>query len=210
MMLKEYPECFGSYKVYETVRGVMLNYAREIDIDKMIGTVMADEGSPENFLKKLAVHSKRHMNVNKASKMIMAIKDKLADLIGIHVEPKDITITKNGNDVLKIYVENKTDAMIKFKVGVQQIDRDYTALIYDPVKNFTHTKMIKGFPIEPNKAHVFKFKLKPDVFGIQDLYELKKNNRITITLGMQAAADGIDGMKTALQKIPVNIVRVKL
>lgn len=210
MLLKDYPECFGSYKIYEVVKKVMLNYARETDIDQIIGAVLADGGAPENFLKKIAVHSKRHLNVNKSSEMVMAIKEKLMDLVGVHIEPKEITVTKDGKDVMSVFVENRTDGLFKFKVGVQQIDRDNTSIIFDPVKNYAHTKMIKSYVIEPNKAHVFKFIIKPDVFGIHDLYDLKKNNSVRITLGMQIAADGVDGLKTNMYKVPVNIVKVKL
>ncbi|MDD5181784.1 MAG: hypothetical protein PHC66_01275 [Candidatus Nanoarchaeia archaeon] len=210
MLVKDFPECFGSYKIYEIVRDTMLHYARDIDVQRMIDAIVADGATPADFLRKLAVHSKRHVNASKASEMIMAIKDKITSLIGVYVEPREVRITKDGSETVRIYVENKMDAMFKFKVGMQQLERESTSLLHDNVKNFSYTKMIKAMPIEAGATHVFKFLIKPDVFGIQDIYELKKNNQVSIMLGMQVAVDGVDGQKTPLHKIPVNIVKAKL
>lgn len=209
-MVKDFPECFGSYKIYEIVRNTMINYARETDIQQIFNAMVADNATPADFLRKLAVHSKRHVNVSKATEMIMAIKDKLSSLIGVYVEPREVKITKDGSETIRVYVENKMDAMFKFKVGVQQLERESTSLLYDNVKNFSYTKMIKAIPIAAGTTHVFKFMIKPDVFGINDIYELKKNNQVSIMLGMQVAVDGVDGQKTPLHKIPVNIVKAKL
>jgi hypothetical protein len=209
MLVKEYPECFGSYKIYEIVRNTMMHYARETDIQQIFNAMVADNATPADFLRKLAVHSKRHVNVSKSTEMIMAIKDKLSSLIGVYVEPREVKITKDGSETVRVYVENKMDAMFKFKVGVQQLERESTSLLYDNVKNFSYTKMIKAIPIAAGATHVFKFVIKPDVFGINDIYELKKNNQVSIMLGMQVAVDGVDGQKTPLHKIPVNIVKAK-
>lgn len=100
--------------------------------------------------------------------------------------------------------------MIKMKVGVQQVDRKFTALLYDPVKNFSYTKLIKSQIVGPGKAGVFKFIIKPDVYGIQDLYELNDKKELFITLGTQAEADGVDGVKTSVIKIPVKISKVRI
>lgn len=210
MLVKDFPECFGSYKIYEIVRDTMLHYARDVDVQRMIDAIVADSATPADFLRKLAVHSKRHVNASKASEMIMAIKDKVSALIGVYVEPREVRITKDGSETIRVYVENKMDAMFKFKVGIQQLERESTSLLHDSVKAFSYTKMIKAMPIEAGATHVFKFLIKPDVFGIQDIYELKKNNIVSIMLGMQVAVDGVDGQKTPLHKIPVNIVKAKL
>jgi len=210
MLVKDFPECFGSYKIYEIVRNTMLHYAREVDIQQIFNAMVADNATPADFLRKLAVHSKRHVNAAKSTEMVMAIKDKLTSLIGVYVEPREVRITKEGSETIRIYVENKMDAMFKFKVGLQQLDRETTSLLHDHVKQFTYTKMIKSIPIAAGETHVFKFLIKPDVFGINDIYELKKNSKLLFTLGMQVAVDGVDGQKTLLHKIPVSIVKAKL
>lgn len=209
-MIKEFPECFGSYKIYEIARDTMLHYVRDIDVQKMIDAIVADGATPADFLRKLAIHSKRHVNASKASEMLMAIKDKISALIGVYVEPREVKITKDGNETIRVYVENKMDAMFKFKVGIQQLEKESTSLLYDSVRNFTYTKMVKAMPIAAGATHVFKFVVKPDVFGINDIYELKKNNQLSIMLGMQVAVDGVDGQKTLLHKIPVSIVKAKI
>jgi len=210
MLVKDFPECFGSYKLYEIARDTMMHYARDIDVQKMIDAIVADGATPADFLRKLAVHSKRHVNASKASEMIMAIKEKISNLIGVYVEPREVRITKDGSETIRVYVENKMDAMFKFKVGMQQLERETTSLLYDNVKSFSYTKMVKAMPIAAGATHVFKFLIKPDVFGIQDIYELKKNSQVSIMLGMQVAVDGVDGQRTPLHKIPVNIVKAKL
>jgi hypothetical protein len=210
MLTKTYPEYFGSYKLYETVRNILLKNFREVDIENMFNEMNIIDAHPDNFMKKLGQVMQKHAQSTKCSNILMDIKERLSDLIGINVEPPRIVMTKHEKPILKITIQNKTDGMLKFRVGVEQIDRKYTALLYDPVKTFTYTKMIKSHLIEPDKIYAFKFVIKPDVFGIQDLYELKKTGKLNITLGMQADAEGIDGLKSTARKINVEIVKMKL
>jgi hypothetical protein len=209
MLLKDYPEYFASYKIYEIIRNTMRRYAREQDIEKMLNDMAAKDTTPENFLRQLGLVSKRHMNIDKSSKMIMEITENIGKMIGYSIEPKELVLTKEGRAVLKVMVENKTDATLKFRVGVQQFDREYTAIIFNPVKNYSLTKLIKSSIIDPGKVHAFNFIIKPDVFGVDDLYELKKNNKIRFMIGMQIAIEGVEGMKTRILKLPVDIVKHK-
>lgn len=210
MLTKTYPEYFGSYKICETVRNVLLKNFREVDIENMFNEMYLIDAHPDNFMKKLGQVMQKHAQSTKCSNVMMDIKERLSDLIGITIEPPRIVMTKNEKPVLKITVHNKTDGIFKFRVGVEQLDRKYTALLYDPVKTFTYTKIIKSHLIEPDKIYAFKFIIKPDVFGIQDLYEMKKTGKLNITLGMQVEAEGIDGLKSAARKINVEIVKMKL
>lgn len=210
MLSKVYPEYFVSYKIYETVREVLLKNLRESDVDKIINEMSLVDSKPDNFFKKLAEVLQKHVQSVKCTNILSDIKEKLMDLIEVKAEPSKITITKNETQPLKLIVTNKTDALLKFRVGLEQLDRKYTALLLDPVKAFTYTKIIKTHPIEPDKMYAFKFMIKPDVFGIQDIYELKKNGKLNITLGYQVEADGVDGLKSKPNKINVEIVKVKL
>jgi len=210
MLIKNYPEFFASYKIYELVKNTMKGYMREKEVEQVISGLMAAEAKPDNFIKKLAVVASKYLPLTRNNDMIIRIKEKISDLAKVGVEPKKIVISKNGKETLRVSVENKTEATLKFRVGVQQLDRTYTALIHDAVTNFSKTKSIKAGIIEPNKVHVFKFIIKPDIYGIQDLYELKKNKKISMTLGMQVDAEGIEGLKTPLSKIGLDIVTVKI
>jgi len=210
MLVKTFPEFFASYNVYEIVRDVLSKKMREKDVNSVIRELINSEAKPDNYLKKLALVLKRHVHATKASNIIMEIKGKLKNLIDVTIQPEEIEISKNGKAMLKIYVQNKLETMIKIKVGVQQIDRKFTALLYDPVKNFSYTKLIKSQIVGPGKAGVFKFIIKPYVYGIQDLYELNNKKKLIVTLGTQAEADGIDGVKTRVTKIPVKISKVKI
>lgn len=210
MLLKDFPDYFASYKIYETVRNTMKRYAREKDIDQMLNELMTKEADPSNFLRKLSVVCKRHINITKASKMMMEIRENLCNLMVYKVDPANLTITKTGADYIKVYVSNKTDATFKFKVGIQQLNRDFTAIIFNTLKNFTTTKLVKSAIIEPGKMFTFKFTIKPDIYGIDDLYELKNNNQIKFMLGMQIGVEGIDSMKTNIIKYPVKVIKHRL
>lgn len=210
MLVKTFPEFFASYKVYEIVKDVLSKNMREKDVNQVMKELISSEAKPDNYLKTLALILKRHVHATKASNIIMRIKERLKALIDVGIQPETIEISKNGKAVLKIYVQNKLEDMAKIKVGVQQVDRKYTALLYDPVKNFSYTKLIKSQIVSPGKMGVFKFIIKPDVYGIQDLYELNEKKELIITLGMQAEVDGIDGIKTKVYKIPVKISKVKI
>ncbi len=210
MLVKTFPEFFASYKVYEIVKDVLSKNLREKDVNQVMKELISSGAKPDDYLKKMAMILKRHVHATRASSMIMAIKERLKGLIEYSIEPDSIEISKNGKAVLKVYVQNKTETMLKIKVGVQQVDRKYTALLYDPVKNFSYTKLIKSQFVGGNKMGTFKFMIKPDVYGIQDLYELNEKKELKITLGMQAEAEGINGLKTKVIKIPVKISKVKI
>ena len=210
MRVKTFPEIFASYKVYDIVKDELNKTMREVDANKVIKSVISTEAKPEDFLKKMALILRKHVHATKASKIIMNIKERLKGSINYKIEPERIELSKKGKQLLKIYIENKTDATLKLKVGLQQVDRKYTALIFDPVKNFGYTKLVKSKIVDSGKMGVFKFLIKPDVYGIQDLYELRNKKELKITLGMQAEAEGIDGLKTSVERIPVKIVKVKI
>ncbi len=210
MLVKTFPELFASHKIYDTVKDVLSKNLREKDVDLVIRELISSEAKPEDFLKKLALILRRHVHATKASNIIMRIKEKLKGLVDFGIQPERIMISKNGKEILKIYVQNKTETTLRFKVGIQQIDRKYTALLYDPVKSFGYTKLIKSQIINPGKMGVFKFVIKPDIFGIQDLYELNNKKELLITLGVQVEADGVDGLRTSVVKVPVKIVKVKI
>jgi len=210
MLAKIYPEYFASYKVYETVKNVLLKNLREVDVEKVFNEMGIADAKPENLVKKLATVLQKHAQSMKCSVILTEIKEKLSGLIDVSVQPSSVIMTKNESQVLKVMIHNKTDTTLKFRVGVEQLDRKVTALLFDPVKSFCYTKVIKSHVIEPDKIYAFKFIIKPDVFGIQDLYELKKNGRLNMTLGFQAEADGIEGLRSTPKKIDVGIVKVKL
>lgn len=210
MLVKTFPEFFASYKVYEIVKDVLIKNMREKDANQVIKELISSEAKPDNYLKVLALILKRHVHATKASSIIMRIKERLKSLIDVGIDPEAIEISKNGKAVLKVYVQNKMESMLKIKVGVQQVDRKYTALLYDPVKTFSYTKLIKSQFVNGGKMGVFKFIIKPDVYGIQDLYELNEKKELHITLGVQAEADGVDGVKTGVFKVPVKISKVKI
>ncbi|MCD6576275.1 MAG: hypothetical protein J7K73_03895 [Nanoarchaeota archaeon] len=210
MLVKTFPEFFASYKVYEIVKDVLLKNMREKDANQVIKELISSEAKPDNYLKVLALILKRHVHATKASSIIMRIKEKLKSLIDVGIDPEAIEISKNGKAILKVYVQNKMESMFKIKVGVQQVDRKYTALLYDPVKTFSYTKLIKSQFVNGGKMGVFRFIIKPDVYGIQDLYELNEKKELHITLGVQAEVDGVDGVKTGVFKIPVKISKVKI
>ena len=210
MRVKSFPEFFATYKIYEIVMDVLKKNLREKDAKLVITDLVNQDAKPNDFLKKLALVLKKHTHPTKASNILMKIKERLKELLDVEIEPREIILTKNGKAVLKVRVANRTEAMLKIRVGVEQIGRKYTAIIYDPAKSFGHTKVIKSQIVEAGKVGVFKFIIKPDIFGIQDIYELNKNKELSITLGIQAEADGIDGLKTSVMKVPVKIVKVKI
>jgi hypothetical protein len=203
-----YPEYFGSYKIYETVRERLLKSLREVDVDKVIDGMALLDPRPEDFVKKLALALQKHVQSAKGNNIVLGVKEGLRELIDVDSDPKKITMSKHGRSSLKIVVQNRTDAMLKFRLGVEQVDRKFTALLFDPVKSFSHTKLVKSHLIEPGKAYAFKYLIKPDVFGVQDLYELKKNGKLNITLGYQVEVDGVDGMRSEAKKVDVEIVKV--
>lgn len=206
MQVKVMPEFFVSYKVYEIVMEV-LNSLGEKNCEKILRELINSEPK-EGFLKNLALILKKHFHASKASNVILKIKEKLSRLLTFKIDPKEIEISKNGKEVLRVYVQNNTEVVLKFRVGVQQIDRKYTAILYDPVKAFGYTKLVKSKIIDPSKIGVFKFLIKPDIYGIQDLYDLNKNKEINITLGVQIEAEGVDGVKSKVIKVPVKITKV--
>ena len=210
MLVKDFPEFFASYNIYEIVDGVLKRNFSSKDVDKILNELMHLEAKPNDFISKLGQVLRKHTYAGKASKILMDIKERLGGLIATDIVPKSIEMTKDEKKVLKVLVENRTDAVLKFRVGVQQIGRAETSLLYDAVKNYCLTKLVKSHIIQPKKVHAFKFYIKPDVFGIHDLYDLKKKKKIKITLGMQAEADGVDGLRTTTEKVDVNIVQVKL
>lgn len=210
MAMKSFPEFFVCSKVYEVVERVLKRNLRETDVEKVMNEMMLAEAKPDNFVKKLATVLNKHTHATKASGAIMDIKDELKSLIGITVKPKKVELTKSGKVVLEVAVENRTDATLKFRVGIKQLDRAYTAVLFDPVKGYSFTKFIKSSIIPEGKMHVFKFQIKADVFGIQDLYELKQKKKLMILLGLQVDVEGVDGLVSAPEKVEVNFVKVRI
>lgn len=210
MKLETFPEFFVSHKAYDIVRDELSKNMSEKDVKQSIKEMISMEPNPNNFLKELGMVLKRHVYAAKASNIIMNIKEKLKGLVEFKVKPEKIEISKNGKEVMKVYVENKTETMLKIKVGVKQIDRKYTALLYDPVKNFGYTKLVKSRIVEAGEIGTFKFIIKPDVYGIQDLYELKGKREINMNFGIQVEADNFCGTKSSIKKVPVKIVKVKI
>lgn len=210
MLAKIYPEYFASYKIYEAVKNVLLKNLREADIEKIFNEMSVVEAKPENFVKKLVVVLQKHVQSMKCANIVQDVKEKLTELIDVKVEPRRVEMTKNEAVTVKVMVHNKTDTMLKFRVGMEQLDRKVTALLYDPVKAFCYTKIVKSHLIEPDKIYAFKFIIKADVFGIQDMYELKKNGKLSMVMGYQAEADGVDGLRSRPDKLNVDIVKVKV
>jgi hypothetical protein len=210
MLVKSFPEFFASYKIYEVVEGILKRNMREVDVNKVINELMLVEAKPSDFIRKLAVVLNKHIHSGKVNAVILDIKEALRDLIGLEVEPRKIELTKSGKEILRVSVENKTDAALKFRVGIKQLDRTYTAVLFDSVQGYSFTKFIKSSVIEPGKVHIFKFQIKADVFGIQDLYELKQKKKLMILLGLQVEAEGVDGLVSSTQKVEVNFVQVRI
>ena len=209
MLVKTFPDYFGTYKIYEAVKEVLDKNLRKTDTNKVLAQLKHEEAQPENFMRKLSLVLKRHVHGKRVSSIMMKIKEQISELMDVEYEPEKIEFQKNGNAVLKVRVENKTEAMLKFKVGLEQLDHKNSAIIYNPVKNFTVSRLVKGKIIQAGKIHTYKFKLKPDIFEINDLYELKKKNELNLKLGFQVKAEGIDGFKSKTEKVPVTIYRVR-
>lgn len=210
MIVKTYPEFFGSYKVYEIVKNVLSKNMRDKESELIIRDLINAEAKSTDFIKKMALLLKKYVAATKSSEIIMALKERLRGLIDVEIEPKQIEMPKTGSKIVKIYVVNNTDTTVKLRAGLQQIDRKYTALIHDTVKNFGYTKIIKTQIVDAGKMATFKFLIKPDVFGIQDLHELTKNKELKITLGTQVEIDNIEGIQSDVKKIPVRITKVGL
>ncbi len=210
MKLETFPEFFVSHKTYDIVKDELGKNMSEKDVKQSIKEMISMEPKPDNFLKELGLVLKRHVYAAKASNIIMNIKERIKELIEFKIKPDKIKISKNGRDVMKVYVQNKTETMLKIKVGVKQVDRKYTALLYDPVKNFGYTKLVKSRIVDAGEVGTFKFIIKPDVYGIQDLYELKKKGELNMNFGVQVEADNFCGTKSTVKKVPVKIVKVKI
>jgi len=210
MLVKSYPEYFGTYKVYEAVKNVLDRNLRSKDVELILKELERNEAKPNDFLKKLGMILKRHVHANRASAILMGIRDNMQKLMDIVVEPEKIELTREQKKEIKVYVTNNTDATLKFRVGVKQLNHANSAIVYNPIKNYNTSKLIKSAIIEPEKMHAYKFIIKPEIFEISDLYELKKNGKLKIDLGVQVEADGIDGFKSKIIKVPINIVKIIL
>ena len=210
MIVKTFPELFGSYKVYEIVKNVLSKQVRDKESDLIIRDLINAEAKPNDFIKKMGLLLKKYVSAPKSSEIILSIKEKLRELIDIELEPVKIEMAKTGSKVLKLVVVNNVDTTVKIRAGLQQIDRKYTALIHDNVKNFGYTKIIKTQIVDGGKLATFKFLIKPDVFGIQDLHELNKNKELNIMLGAQVEVDSIEGIQSGVKKIPVRITKAGL
>jgi len=209
IVINKIPEYFGSPKVYEAVMQILKRNFREKEVEDIINELNKTENiTPENYIKKLAFVLRKYAPSNKITNLLMDLKDKLSSFIYYKIEPKVISMSKDGSQVLRIDISNELGGYFKYKVGIEQMDRKYTSLLYDPVRNFTYTKMIKSYIICPDGVHSFKFIIKPDVFGLQDVNDLNKNKQITINLGIQIKVDGVDGLKSNVEKVPVIINKI--
>ena len=209
MLVKNYPEFFASYKIYEIVEEILKKNLSTADVKAVLNELMHSEPTPADFIKKLANVLRKHAHSTKASSAILSIKDKMQDLIEVEYEPRVLELTKNETITFKVKVANRTDAILKFRAGLKQLGRQYTAILYDTVKGYSYTKFIKSAIIPPGKMHTYRFVIKAEVFGIQDLYELKEKKKLTISLALQVDAEGVDGMITLPKKIDVNFVKIK-
>ena len=205
MLVKSFPEYFGTYKIYETVRAILEKNMRKSDISRVESDLEQMGATPETLLRSLGQAIRKHVSSSKASSILLSIKNALAKLIDVEIEPKEIMIKKNGKEVLKVRVSNNLDDLFKVRVGIKQIDRTNSSLIHHTLKGYGVSKMIKSAIIKPGQAHTFKFIIKPDIFDIGDLYELRKNKKLDVKLGVQVEMAGIDGLKTPVERLKLTI-----
>ncbi len=195
------PEFIPSEEVFKIIVEEIEKAAGK-DTEKIMNELYHENPPEDKFMRTLAYILRRYLPASRINAVLTRIKDRIQNLVTIEVNKEEIVIPKDGSDYLKIYVENHIGATARFKVSVTQSQKDRTAIIYDPKTGTSHTKLAKAIVIENGKSHTFRFMIKPGVFMINDLHELKKKKEITFNLTIKVESN-YDVIKLPQKKVKV-------
>ena len=174
------------------------------DTQKIMNELYHENPPEDKFMRTLAYILRRYLPASRINAVLTRIRDRIQNLVRIEVNKEEIVIPKNGHDYLKVYVENNMGATARFKVSVVQKQKERTAIIYDPKTATSHTKLAKAIVIENGRAHTFRFMIKPGIFMINDLHDLKKKKEVSFDLIIKVESN-YDVVKLPNQKVKVII-----
>ncbi len=203
MKIEMPPDFIPSEEIFKIIVEELENAAGK-DTQKIMNEIYHENPSEDKFMRTLAYILRRYLPASRINTVLTRIKDRIENLVVVELNKEEIVIPKNGTDYLKVYVENNTGATARFKVSVVQTQKDRTAIIYDPKTATSHTKLAKAIVIENGKSHTFKFMIKPGVYMINDLHELKKKKEVSITLSVKIESN-YDVIKVPQKKVKVII-----
>ena len=197
------PEFIPSEEIFKIIIEELERAAGK-DTQKIMNEIYHENPSEDKFMRTLAYILRRYIPASRINMVLTRIRNKIQSLVRIEINKEEIIIPKDGSDYLKVYVENNTGATVRFKVIVTERQKDRTAIIYDPKTNTSHTKLAKAIVIENGKAHTFRFIIKPGIFMINDLHELKKKKEVQFTLAVGVESN-YDVIKLQNEKVKVTI-----
>ena len=205
MKIEMPPEFIPSEEMYNIIIEEIKKVAGR-DSEKIMRDLYRENPTEEKFMRTLALVMRRYLPVSRINKVLTSIRERIANMVKISINKKEIVIPKNGKDYLKVRVENDTGAPVRFRVILSQPQKR-TAIIYDPKQSATFTKLAKIMVIENGRGHSFNFMIKPDIYMIEDIYTLKKKNEIKIPITIKVDSN-YDIIKLPQEKVNVTIKRI--
>ena len=199
------PEFIPSEKMYNTIIEEIKKVAGK-DTEKIMRDLYRENPSEEKFFRTLALVMRRYLPISRINRALTNIRDKIANMVEVKVDPNELTIQKDGKGYVKIRIINHTGTPVRFKVSLSEPQKR-TAIIYNPKEGVSYTKLAKAMVIEDEKAHSFQFIIKPGVYMIDDLYNLKKKNEIKIPITVKIDSN-YDIIKLPQSKLKITIKRV--
>ena len=203
MKIEMPPDFIPSEEIFQIIVEELEKAAGK-DTKKIMNEIYHENPPEDKFMKTLAYILRRYLPASRINTVLTRIRDRIQSLVRVELDKNEIVIPKDGKDYLKIYVENNTGATARFRVIVTQKQKDRTAIIYDPKTNTSHTKLAKAIVIENGKAHTFRFMIKPGIFMINDLHDLKKKKEVTFNLTISVESN-YDVVKLPNKKVKVTI-----
>ncbi len=203
MKIEMPPEFIPSEEVFKIIVEELEKAAGK-DTQKIMNEIYHENPTEDKFMRTLAYILRRYLPASRINTVLTRIRDRIQSLVKVEINKDEIVIPKDGKDYLKIYVENNIGATARFRVIVSQTQKDRTAIIYDPKTATSHTKLAKAIVIENGKSHTFKFLIKPGVFMINDLHDLKKKKEVKFDLSIKVESN-YDVIKIPTKKVKVTI-----
>ncbi len=203
MKIEMPPDFIPSEEIFQIIVEELEKAAGK-DTKKIMNEIYHENPTEDKFMRTLAYILRRYLPASRINTVLTRIRDRIQSLVKVEINKDEIVIPKDGKDYLKVYVENNIGATARFRVIVSQTQKDRTAIIYDPKTATSHTKLAKAIIIENGKSHTFKFLIKPGVFMINDLHDLKKKKEVKFDLSIKVESN-YDVIKIPNKKVKVTI-----
>lgn len=199
-------DVFESKKIKEAIYSAIRKHAHEKDATKIMNEILGRRIQSEYLIKQISEIIRRYFTTQRTMSTLLLISENLKKLIDVQVTPTVLEMHESDTVKLRVYVANNCGIGSRFSIKIEQDHKD-SPLFYSPIKGFNEAEKEMKYIIDTGKGKLFVTIIKGEVFGIKEVFSLKKQGKVEFNLKVLVENLDINGIKQG--PIPVKVIAYK-